>query len=227
MTSGIKENRTIKDRLKEIGEVNPGSIRDYAETSERYNFLTEQRDDVLGSMKDFEEIVRDMDNISKTKFKESFDIVSETFSETFTILFGGGKGEIRLEDETNPLESGIEINVRPPGKSNLVSINGYSGGEKAMIAIALLFSILKAKPTPFCMLDEIDAALDETNIHRFADYIASFGNTQFALVTHQRSTMEYADILFGVTMQEQGVTSILSLALGDSETEKFAETLEA
>ncbi|MDR0853703.1 MAG: chromosome segregation protein SMC [Clostridiales Family XIII bacterium] len=227
MTSGIKENRVIKDRLREIGEVNPGSIKDYAETSERYNFLTEQRDDVLSSMRDFQEIVRDMDNISKAKFKESFDNVSETFRETFTVLFGGGVGEISLEDETNPLESGIEIKVRPPGKSNLASINGYSGGEKAMIAIALLFSILKAKPTPFCMLDEIDAALDETNIHSFADYIASFKDTQFALVTHQRSTMEYADVLFGVTMQEKGVTSILSLALGESETEEFAEKLEA
>ncbi|MCL2493073.1 MAG: chromosome segregation protein SMC [Clostridiales bacterium] len=225
MGTGMKENREIKDRLREIGEVNLGSIKEYEETSERYAFLTGQRDDVLASMKDFEDIVRDMDKISREKFCETFDLVSETFAETFSLLFGGGKGEITLEDESDPLESGIEIKIRPPGKTNLASIDSYSGGEKSMIAIALLFSILKAKPTPFCILDEIDAALDETNIHRFANYVANFRETQFALVTHQRSTMEYAETLFGVTMQEQGVTTVLSLLLGTKETDAFAETL--
>jgi chromosome segregation protein len=225
MSRGMAENREVKERLRALGEVNPGSIREYEETSERYAFLTTQRDDVLASMKDFQDIVRDMDKISREKFRETFDRVSETFSETFTLLFGGGRGEITLEGEGDPLESGIDIKIRPPGKTNLASIDSYSGGEKSMIAIALLFSILKAKPTPFCVLDEIDAALDETNIHRFANYVANFKDTQFALVTHQRSTMEYADALFGVTMQEQGVTTILSLLLGDKETEAFAETL--
>jgi len=225
MSTGLKENREIKDRLREIGEVNPGSIKEYEETSERYAFLTAQRDDVVASMKDFHDIVNDMDKISKEKFRETFEKVSETFSETFTLLFGGGKGQIMLEDENDPLESGIDIRISPPGKTNLASIDSYSGGEKSMIAIALLFSILKAKPTPFCILDEIDAALDDTNIHRFANYVSIFNGTQFALVTHQRATMEYADALFGVTMQEQGVTSVLSLLLGDKETERFAETL--
>ena len=225
MSQGIKENREVKDRLREIGDVNPGSIREYEETSERYTFLTAQRDDVLASMKDFHDIVNDMDKISKEKFRETFDIVSETFSETFTLLFGGGVGSIQLEDDKDPLECGIDIKIRPPGKGSLVSIDSYSGGEKSMIAIALLFSILKAKPTPFCILDEIDAALDETNIHRFADYVTKFEDTQFALVTHQRPTMEYADALFGVTMQEQGVTTVLSLLLGTKETEEFAEKL--
>ncbi|GHU64811.1 chromosome partition protein Smc [Clostridia bacterium] len=225
MSQGVKENREVKDRLREIGDVNPGSIREYEETSERYTFLTAQRDDVLASMKDFRDIVTDMDKISKEKFRDTFDKVSETFSETFTLLFGGGTGQILLEDENDPLECGIDIKIRPPGKGSLASIDSYSGGEKSMIAIALLFSILKAKPTPFCILDEIDAALDETNIHRFADYVAKFEETQFALVTHQRSTMEYADALFGVTMQEQGVTSVLSLLLGEKETEEFAEKL--
>jgi chromosome segregation protein len=225
MSTGIKENREVKERLKEIGDVNPGSIKEYEETSERYTFLTTQRDDVVASMKDFQDIVRDMDKISKEKFSETFEKVSETFGETFALLFGGGKGQILLEDENDPLECGIDIKISPPGKTNLASIDSYSGGEKSMIAIALLFSILKAKPTPFCILDEIDAALDETNIHRFANYVANFGATQFALVTHQRSTMEYADALFGVTMQEQGVTSVLSLLLGEKETEAFAETL--
>ena len=225
MSTAMKENREVKERLKEIGEVNPGSIKEYEETNERYTFLTAQRDDVVASMKDFQDIVRDMDKISKEKFRETFENVSETFSETFSLLFGGGKGEVLLEDESDPLESGIDIRISPPGKTNLASIDSYSGGEKSMIAIALLFSILRAKPTPFCMLDEIDAALDESNIHRFANYVRGFGGTQFTLVTHQRSTMEYADILFGVTMQEQGVTSVLSLNLGDAETEAFAETL--
>ena len=225
MSTATKENREVKERLREIGEINPGSIREYDETSERYTFLTEQRDDIVASMKDFQDIVRDMDKISKEKFRETFESVSEMFSETFTMLFGGGKGQIILEDENDPLESGIDIKISPPGKTNLASINSYSGGEKSMIAIALLFSILKAKPTPFCILDEIDAALDDTNIHRFAKYVTEFGATQFALVTHQRATMEYADALFGVTMQEHGVTTVLSLLLGEKETEAFAETL--
>jgi len=225
MSTSVRENREIKDRLKELGEVNPGSIKEYDETSERYSFLTVQRDDVVASMKDFQDIVRDMDKISREKFKETFERVSDIFSETFTLLFGGGKGEILLEDDSDPLECGIDIKIRPPGKNILASIDSYSGGEKSMIAIALLFSILRAKPTPFCILDEIDAALDDTNIHRFANYVTGFGGTQFALVTHQRATMEYADALFGVTMQEQGVTTVLSLLLGDKETEAFAETL--
>ncbi|MDR0357023.1 MAG: chromosome segregation protein SMC [Clostridiales Family XIII bacterium] len=226
MSAAVKENRIIKDRLRELGEVNPGAIKDYEETKERYEFLTEQRDDILRSMEDYRKIVADMDKISKAKFKECFDNVVLNFNDAFKLLFGGGKGELRLEDENNPLESGIEISVQPPGKANLVSIDGYSGGERAMIAIALMFAILKAKPTPFCILDEIDAALDETNIHRFANYIMNFRETQFALVTHQRSTMEYADALFGVTMQEQGITTILSLLLGERETEEFAKNLD-
>ncbi|MDR2156764.1 MAG: chromosome segregation protein SMC [Clostridiales Family XIII bacterium] len=226
MGAALRENREIKERLRALGEVNPGAVRDYDETKERYDFLTEQRDDILRSMEDYRRIVTDMDKIGKARFKECFDAVVLNFDSAFKLLFGGGKGELRLEDENNPLESGIEIGIQPPGKANLVSIDGYSGGERAMIAIALMFAILKAKPTPFCILDEIDAALDETNIHRFADYITNFRETQFALVTHQRSTMEYADALFGVTMQEQGVTTILSLLLGAKETEDFAEKLD-
>ncbi|MDR1271429.1 MAG: chromosome segregation protein SMC, partial [Clostridiales Family XIII bacterium] len=226
MSRALSENRTIKDRLREIGEVNPGSVRDYEETSERYGFLTAQRDDVLRSMSDFDEIVRDMDKISREKFSVAFDMIAESFSGIFSLLFGGGKGEVLLENDGDPLNCGIEIRVRPPGKTNLASIDSYSGGEKAMIAICLMFAILKARPTPFCILDEVDAALDESNIHRFAKYIEGFEGTQFAVVTHQRQTMEYADTLFGVTMQEEGVTSILSLALGDKKTEEFTDALQ-
>ncbi|MDR0817812.1 MAG: chromosome segregation protein SMC [Clostridiales Family XIII bacterium] len=227
MSTAVKENREIKEKLRNLGEVNPGAIRDYEETSTRYEFLTEQQGDILSSMADYNKIVTDMDKISKEKFKLCFDDVVTNFDETFKLLFGGGKGELRLEDENDPLESGIIISVRPPGKTGLVNIDSYSGGEKSMIAIALMFAILKAKPSPFCILDEIDAALDETNIHRFANYVVGFKDTQFALVTHQRSTMEYADALFGVTMQEQGVTSILSLLLGEKQTEDFASQLTA
>ena len=226
MSSAVKENREIKDRLREIGEVNPGAVKEYDETKERYDFLTEQRDDVLSSMEDYQKIVADMDKISRERFKETFDAVVTNFDESFKQLFGGGTGELRLEDEKDPLESGIVISVRPPGKTKLINIDSYSGGEKSMIAIALMFAILKAKPTPFCILDEIDAALDESNIQRFANYVTGFGDTQFALVTHQRSTMEHADALYGVTMQEQGITSIISLVLGERETEEFAETLD-
>jgi chromosome segregation protein len=225
MSAAVKENREIKSRLLEIGEVNPGSIREYEEVSERYGFLTEQRDDILKSMDDYNRIVAEMDRVSKQRFSETFDKVTENFDDIFKVLFGGGKGELILDEPNDPLECGITINVRPPGKANLVSIDSYSGGEKSMIAIALMFAILKAKPSPFCILDEIDAALDETNIQRFAEYVMNFRETQFTLVTHQRSTMEYADALFGVTMQEQGVTTVLSLMLGDRETELFAAKL--
>ncbi|MDR0885564.1 MAG: chromosome segregation protein SMC [Clostridiales Family XIII bacterium] len=222
VTAATKENREIKERLRELGDVNPLSIAEYKEVAERYEFLSEQRDDITQSIDDYKKIVVDMDRISKKQFRETFDAVSENFRETFSKLFGGGIGEIRLEDVDDPLETGIEINVRPPGKPGLASIEGYSGGERTMVAIALMFAILKAKPTPFCILDEIDAALDEANIHRFADYLVNFKEVQFSLVTHQRATMEYADALFGVTMQEKGVTKILSLLLGNPETETFA-----
>lgn len=225
MSPAVKESRGIRERLLEIGEVNPGSIREYDETKERYEFLTAQREDILSSVSDYEKIVSDMDRISRARFKESFELIADNFDRAFKDLFGGGKGEIKLEDDADPLESGIEINIRPPGKANLVNIDGYSGGERSMIAIALMFAILKAKPSPFCILDEVDAALDETNIQRFCNYIMDFKETQFAIVTHQRSTMEYADALFGVTMEERGVTNILSLLLGDKETEDFAERL--
>ncbi|MDR3072319.1 MAG: chromosome segregation protein SMC [Clostridiales Family XIII bacterium] len=226
LSTAVKENREIKNQLFELGDVNPGSIRDYEEVSERYDFLTEQREDILKSLTDYQKIVEDMDKISRARFRETFDGVVANFDGVFKKLFGGGKGTISLEEGKDPLESGILIQVQPPGKTNLLSMHLYSGGERTMIGIALLFSILEIKPAPFCILDEVDAALDETNIKRFADYLRNFADVQFALITHQRTTMEYANTLFGVTMQEQGVTSILSLLLGDEATEKFAESLK-
>jgi chromosome segregation protein len=151
-------------------------------------------------------------------------VLIENVGETFSLLFGGGKGELRLEDESRPLECGVEINAQPPGK-RLQNMNLLSGGEKTMTAIALMFSILKARPAPFCILDEVEAALDDENIKRFAKYLTNFKETQFALVTHQKTTMEYADALYGVTMPERGVTKVLSLRLGEAETERFAKGL--
>ena len=214
MPAAIRESREIKNRMKELGEVNVGSIKEYETVSERYAFLTEQRADIIEAMSALKQIIDDMDKTIREKFKESFDKVVENFSEAFRELFGGGYAELRLEDETKPLESGIEIIVQPPGKK-LQNINLMSGGEKTMTAIALMFAILKTKPTPFCILDEIEASLDDSNIDRFSTYLKSFEGIQFTLVTHQKATMGHADVLYGVTMPEQGISKVVSLKLGD------------
>ncbi len=213
--SAVKESRGIKNRIKELGEVNVGAIKEYESVSERYEFLCEQRNDILGAMDSLKQIIDDMDKTIKQNFKESFDQIVLNFEGAFTELFGGGAAELRLEDESNPLECGIEIVAQPPGKK-LQNINLMSGGEKTMTAIALMVAVLKAKPTPFCILDEVEAALDEANIDRFARYLTNFNNIQFALVTHQKATMEYADVLYGVTMPEQGISRVISLRLGDA-----------
>ncbi|MBR5489363.1 MAG: AAA family ATPase, partial [Firmicutes bacterium] len=215
MSTAQKESRDIKNRIRELGDVNVGSIREYDEVNERYTFLTEQRADILKAMDELKKIIHDMDRNIREKFKESFDQIVINFEDIFRQLFGGGHAELRLDDENNPLESGIEIIAQPPGKK-LQNINLMSGGEKTMTAIALMFAVLKTKPTPFCILDEVEAALDDANIDRFASYLRKFENIQFAIVTHQKATMEHADVLYGVTMPEQGISKVLSLRLGDS-----------
>lgn len=215
LAAAVKESREIKNRMKELGEVNVGAIKEYESVSERYEFLSEQRNDILGAMNSLKQIIEDMDKTIRQSFKESFDKIVLNFEGAFTELFGGGAAELRLEDENNPLECGIEIVAQPPGKK-LQNINLMSGGEKTMTAIALMFAVLKAKPTPFCILDEVEAALDDSNIDRFARYLTNFNDIQFALVTHQKATMEYADVLYGVTMPEQGISKIISLKLGDA-----------
>ena len=201
----MRESREIRNRMKELGEVNVGAIKEYETVSERYKFLTEQRDDLISAMDSLTQIIEDMDKNIKRNFKESFDRIVINFEEAFKALFGGGTAELRLEDESRPLETGIDIIVQPPGKK-LQNINLLSGGEKTMTAIALMFAILKTKPTPFCILDEVEASLDEVNIERFARYLRDFKEIQFALVTHQKTTMEYADVLYGVTMPERGIS---------------------
>ena len=214
ITAGNRESREIRLRLAELGDVNVGAIEEYKAVSKRYEFMTAQEADLTKAMNELNEIISNMDKTIRTKFKENFDRVVVNFEQSFKELFGGGYAELRLEDETKPLESGIEITAQPPGKK-LKNINLLSGGEKTLTAIALMFAVLKAKPTPFVILDEVEAALDEVNIERFSDYLRNFENIQFALITHQKATMEHADVLYGVTMPEQGISRMLSLKLGD------------
>lgn len=213
-SSAVKESREIKNRLEELGEINVGAIDEFDRVSERYGFLKEQRKDITDAMDELNDIISDMDINIKSRFKKNFNEIVVNFEEIFRELFGGGTAELRLEDEDNPLESRIDIIAQPPGKK-LQNINLLSGGEKSMTAIALMFAVLKTKPTPFCILDEVEAALDDANIDRFARYLKKFNDIQFAVVTHQKATMEYADVLYGVTMPEQGISKVLSLKLGD------------
>jgi chromosome segregation protein len=215
MSTAQKESRDIKNRMRELGDVNVGSIQEYAQVKERYDFLSAQKKDITSAMDQLKAIVDDMEKTIKTRFKENFDKIVINFEGIFKALFGGGHAELRLDNEDNPLESGIEIIAQPPGKK-LQNINLMSGGEKTMTAIALMFAVLKTTPTPFCILDEVEAALDDHNIDRFAKYLRKFHDIQFAIVTHQKVTMEHADVLYGVTMPEQGISKVLSLRLGDN-----------
>ena len=221
MSRAVKENRQIKNRIRELGEVNVGAIEEYKQVSERYEFLTNERADVQKAMDDLNGIITEMDRTIRRKFRESFDQIVVNFEKQFKDLFGGGHAELRLSDENDPLESNIDIVAQPPGKK-LQNINLLSGGEKTLTAIALMFAVLQAKPTPFCILDEVEAALDDANIDRFMNCLRQFDGIQFALVTHQKATMEQADVLYGVTMPEKGVSKVLSLSLED-DLSKYSE----
>lgn len=214
MATGVKVGREVRKRLRELGDVNVGAIKEYDEVSKRYEFLKEQREDILDGMNELKSIISEMSGTIQSRFKETFNEIVTNFEEIFTELFGGGHAELTMENEDDPLNSGIDIVAQPPGKK-LQNINLMSGGEKTMTAIALMFAVLRAKPTPFCILDEVEAALDDNNIDRFSNYLRKFENIQFVLVTHQKATMEHADVLYGVTMAEQGVSNLLSLKLGD------------
>jgi chromosome segregation protein len=214
MAAAVKENRQIRSRMKELGDVNVNAIEEYKSVKERYEFLTNERADIQEAMDALNKIIGDMDNTIKTKFKDSFDRIVINFEEKFKELFGGGHAELRLSDENDPLQASIDIVAQPPGKK-LQNINLLSGGEKTLTAIALMFAVLKAKPTPFCILDEVEAPLDDANIDRFMHSLRKFAGIQFTLVTHQKATMEQADVLYGVTMPEKGVSKVLSLNLGD------------
>lgn len=211
-----KANREIAELRKQIsalGNPNIGAIEEFERVNTRYEFLTGQRDDVQAARSDLTGIIRDITQEMETIFVEQFRRIDESFRETFRELFGGGKAALHLEDESNVLDCGIDIQVQPPGKA-LSTISLLSGGEMAFVAIALYFAILKVRPTPFCVMDEIEAALDEENVNRCSDYIRRYSDkTQFLIITHRRGTMEGADMLYGVTMQEKGVSTVISLDL--------------
>ncbi|MBQ3124733.1 MAG: chromosome segregation protein SMC [Clostridia bacterium] len=205
----------LKKKIKALGNVNMDAIEEYKSVKERYEFMTTQKADLEKAKDSLVKIIDSMEELMKEHFGEQFTEINKAFSEVFTELFGGGKGRLYLSDPDNLLTSGIEIEVQLPGKG-LQNINLYSGGEKSFIAIALLFAILKVKPTPFCILDEIDAALDDVNVSRFATYLKNYiDRTQFIVITHRRGTMEAASILYGVTMQESGISKLLSLKIDD------------
>ena len=215
--AGNRRSAELKRKIAALGTPNLGAIEEYARVNERYTYLAEQRDDVLNSKKDLENIIRDITKEMTTIFVAEFARIDHYFGEVFTEMFGGGKGALVLEDPENPLTCGIEIRVQPPGKQ-VKTITLLSGGEKAFVATALYFAILKVRPTPFCLLDEIDAALDDRNVERFAKYLRNLSKkTQFIVITHRRGTMEASDVLYGVTMQEQGVSKLLRLDLNQME----------
>ena len=217
VAAGNRRIGELKRKIGALGTPNLGAIEEYARVNERYTYLTGQRDDVLNSKRDLESIIRSITQEMTTIFVTEFAKINEYFGKVFTEMFGGGKGELVLEDPNEPLTCGIEIRVQPPGKQ-LKTITLLSGGEKAFVAIALYFAILKVRPTPFCMLDEIDAALDDRNVERFATYLRSLAQkTQFIVITHRRGTMEASDVLYGVTMQEQGISKLLRLDLNQME----------
>lgn len=214
-----KKISSLKQRINALGTPNLGAIDEYDRVDERYSYLTSQRDDVLASKRDLVGIIDSITGEMTSIFTTQFAKINECFGQIFKEMFGGGSGSLALEDPENPLECGIEIRVQPPGKQ-LKTITLLSGGEKAFVAIALYFSILRVHPTPFCMLDEIDAALDERNVVRFATYLRNLcKDTQFIVITHRRGTMEEADMLYGVTMQEQGVSKMLSVSLNELQAE--------
>ena len=208
-----KEVKHLRDEIKNLGSINIDSIEEYKQTKERYDYMCEQRLDLENASSKLKKVIQDMTKIMKEQFEKQFNIINKNFGEVFKELFGGGKAELKLTDETDILNCGIEIEVQPPGKK-LQNMMLLSGGERAFTAIALLFSILRINPAPFCVLDEIEAALDDVNVYKFADYLKKFtGETQFLVITHRKGTMEAADTVYGITMEESGISKLLSMKL--------------
>ena len=207
--SGV--TKELKAEIKTLGAVNVNAIEEYKEINERYIFLTTQRNDIINAEEKLQKIISDLAVMMEEQFKEQFELISKNFNVVFREMFGGGKAYLKMMDEDNVLESGIDIIAQPPGK-NLQNMMLLSGGERALTAIAILFAILKMKPSPFCILDEIEAALDDANVKRFANYLRDFsGGTQFIVITHRKGTMEAADVMYGVTMEEQGISKVISV----------------
>ena len=205
--------QTLRKNIRDLGEVNLGAISEYERINTRYEFLSSQKKDLQSSIDDLLEIIDEMDETMEKEFEITFDKVNAEFKKVFSKLFKGGHGELILTDKENLLETGIDIIAEPPGK-RLKNITLLSGGEKTLTAIALLFAILNVKIVPFCILDEVEAALDEANVDTFGTYLKEYEHkTQFIVITHKKKTMEYANTLYGITMQESGVSKLVSVRL--------------
>jgi len=210
-----REAGRLSAEIRALGPVNVHAVEEYAASKGRYDELQTQRQDLEKAEKDLRDLIARLLDQMKTTFVEQFALMQGYFSETFERLFGGGHAEISLMDPSDPLNCGIEINAQPPGKK-LQLLSLLSGGERTLTAIAILFAMLKLKPTPFCILDEIEAALDDANIGYFADYLVEYSkSTQFVVVTHRKGTMERMNSLYGVAMEEQGVSKMVSVSLQD------------
>ena len=216
LTESEKRIAVIRQRIRAMGTVNVAALDEYRRTVERVEEMTAQRDDLLKAQADLEGIVAELEDKMEKQFKEQFTLMNENFQRTFVRLFGGGKAELRLADPKDALNCGIDIVAQPPGKK-LQMLSLLSGGERALTAIAILFAILDLKPTPFCILDEIEAALDDANIDTYADYLKAYSeNTQFIVITHRKGTMERCDALYGVVMEEKGVSKTVSVKLNEA-----------
>ncbi|MDD6155211.1 MAG: chromosome segregation protein SMC [Eubacteriales bacterium] len=220
LSTAQKESREIRKEMAGLGDVNVSAIGEFERESKRLEFLTVQRSDVVEAAAELDKIIKETDSTIIRRFRKNFDDVNASFRKVFRQLFGGGSAELKMSDETDLLNSGVDIIAQPPGKK-LQNINLMSGGEKTMTAIALIFAVLTVKPTPFCILDEVEAALDDENIVRFSDYLSNFSDTQFAVITHHKITMEKADVLYGITMPEHGVSKLLSLKLEEYDENEY------
>ena len=212
MTRRVNE---LRSQIKEIGAVNVNAVEEYQKINERYEFMCAQRDDIEKAKADLSKVIEDLIAEMKQQFLNHFSQINENFKTVFADLFNGGTAEILLENEEDVLNCGIDIKAQPPGKK-LQSLSLLSGGERCLTAIALLFAILQLRPSPFCVLDEVEAALDDANVNRFTDFVRRYCvRSQFILVTHRKGTMEACDRMYGVTMQERGISKILSMRLSD------------
>jgi chromosome segregation protein len=220
LTAEEETCRTLRQRVEQMGPVNMMALDEYKETAERHGFLEAQRTDLMESIENTQETIKEIDLISRSKFDEAFARINENFAQVFARLFQGGQAFLRLTDAENQAESGLDIVASPPGKK-LQNVLLLSGGEKSLTALALLLAIFQFQPSPFCALDEVDAALDETNVGRFSDLMHALSKeTQFLVVTHSKRMMQAADMIYGVTMQEPGVSKVVSVRLGGREQQR-------
>ncbi len=216
-TAAGKRLQELKGKIRSLGNVNVAAVEEYETVRQRYDFMNEQVTDVEQTKGELESLITRLTGKMQTAFMEKFRAINDGFSAVFTELFGGGTAALVLTEPMNVLQSGIEIRVQPPGK-NVSSIEQLSGGEKSMVALAIYFAMMKVAPPPFCMLDEVESALDDTNVDRFARYLRGMSaRSQFIVVTHRRGTMEEADVLYGVTMQEKGVSKLLKMNLKEAD----------